>query len=122
MDKAERKEFSRQYKSRPRPAGIYRVRNTVTRKSLVGSSTDLPGMLNRQRFQLENGLHPDQELQSDWDELGAEAFEFEVLEQLKPSDEPGYDPSEDLAVLKQMWTEELSKAGEVLYRWSGRGG
>jgi hypothetical protein len=121
MDKSERKAFNREYKSTPRPAGIYRVRNSVTRKSLVGSATDLRGMLNRQRFQLENGLHPDRELQGDWDELGAAAFEFGILDQLKPSDEAGYDPTEDLAALKEMWIEELRAAGESLYKWSGRG-
>jgi hypothetical protein len=121
MDRADRKAFNREYKNTPRPAGIYRVRNSVTGKSLVGSATDLPGMLNRQRFQLENGLHPDRELQRDWSELGADAFEFESLDLLKPSAEPGYDPTEDLAALKEMWIEELRKAGEVLYQWSERG-
>jgi len=121
MDRAERKSFNREYKNTPRPVGIYRVRNSVTGKSLVGSSTDLPGMLNRQRFQLENGLHPDRELQRDWNELGADAFEFETLDRLKPSEEPGYDPTEDLAALKDMWIEELTKSGDVLYQQSKRG-
>jgi len=121
MDKADRKALNREYKRTPRPAGIYKVRNSVTGKLLVGSTTDLHGMLNRQRFQLETGRHPDRELQSDWDELGAEAFEFEILDQLKPSDEPGYDPTEDLAALKKMWIDELRRAGEVLYKWSERG-
>lgn len=116
MDKADRKVFNRKYKNTPRPAGIYRVRNSVTGKLLVGSATDLRGMLNRQRFQLETGRHPDRELQSDWDELGAEAFKFEILDQLKPSDEPGYDSTEDLAALKKMWIEELRRAGETLYK------
>ena len=47
MDKADRKVFNRKYKNTPRPAGIYRVRNSVTGKLLVGSATDLRGMLNR---------------------------------------------------------------------------
>jgi hypothetical protein len=39
------------------------VRNTANGESLVGTSPDLPGMLNRQRFQLERSSHPDPELQ-----------------------------------------------------------
>ena len=77
MNQIDRKARMREYKETPRPAGVYRVRNTATGKSLVGSTADLPGMLNRQRFQLEHGSHPDRELQRDWNELGPDAFEFE---------------------------------------------
>ena len=121
MSQIDRKARTRQYKETPRPAGIYRVRNTASRKSLVGSTADLPGMLNRQRFQLENGSHPDRELQSDWNELGPGAFEFEVLDRLEPKTDPVYDPTEDLRVLKEMWLQKLTVSGELLYRQSGRG-
>ncbi len=121
MSQIDRKARMRQYKETPRPAGVYRVRNTVTGKSLVGSTGDLPGMLNRQRFQLENGSHPDRELQSDWNELGSGAFEFEVLDRLEPKHEPAYDPTEDLRVLKEMWLQKLTVSGEPLYRQSRRG-
>ena len=104
----DRKARIREYKDTPRPAGVYCVRNTVTGTCLVGSTPNLPGMLNRQRFQLENGSHADKEFQSDWNEHGAEAFTFEALDQLPPVDEPGYDPAEDLRVLKKMWLEKLT--------------
>jgi hypothetical protein len=121
VSQIDRKARIREYKETPRPAGIYLVRNTATGKSLVGSTGDLPGMLNRQRFQLENGLHPDRELQKDWNDLGSDAFEFEVLDRLEPKDEPAHDPTEDLRVLKEMWLEKLTASGEPLYRQSGRG-
>lgn len=38
----------REYKDTPRPAGVFRVRNSAAGRSPIGSSTDLPGMLNRQ--------------------------------------------------------------------------
>jgi hypothetical protein len=117
----DRKARVRQYKETPRPAGIFRVRNTAKGKSLVGSTPDLPGMLNRVRFQLENGSHPDRELQSDWNELGPGAFEFEVLDQLEPKTEPTYDPIAELRVLKEMWLQKLTDSGEPLYRQSQRG-
>jgi len=121
MSDTDRKAHIRKYKDTPRPAGIYRVRNTATRKSLIGSTNDLPGMLNRQRFQLESNSHPDKELQKDWSELGADCFEFETLDQMEPRDEPTYDPTEDLAVLKKMWIEKLTVSGETLYQHSKRG-
>jgi len=116
-----RKARIREYKETSQPAGIYRVRNTTTGKSLVGATVNLPGMLNRQRFQLEHGSHLDRELQRDWDELGPDAFEFEALDRLEPRDEPAYDPTEDLRVLKEMWLEKLTASGEPLYRQSKRG-
>lgn len=120
MSNIDRKARIREYKDTPRPAGVYRVRNSVTGKSLIGSTTDLPGMLNRQRFQLENDSHPDRKLQGDWTKLGSDVFEFEILDQLKPSDDSTYDPTEDLAVLKEMWIEKLTASGVTLYPQSKR--
>lgn len=116
----DRKELIREYKATPRPAGLFRVRNKSNGKSFIGTSPDLPGMLNRQRFQLKMGSHPDPELQADWKELGPDAFEFEILDELRPSDEPGYDPAEDLRVLLEIWREKLTASGESLYRTSHR--
>jgi len=120
--RADRKALVREYLETPRPAGVYGIRNTASGKTLLGSSPNLPGILNRQRFQLESGLHPDKELQADWSELGPDAFAFETLDLLKLSDDPGYDPSEDLRVLKAMWLEKLTAAGVALYQRSRRDG
>lgn len=117
----DRKARIREYKEKPRPAGVFLVRNRINGKVLLGSSPDLPGMLNRQRFQLENGSHPDRELQQEWNACGPDAFAFEVLDEVKPSSEPGYDPAEDLRVLKQMWLEKLTASNEPLYPYSRRG-
>jgi hypothetical protein len=118
--RSDRKARIREYKETRQPAGIYRVRNTATGRSLIGSSINLPGMLNRQRFQLEHGSHPDPELQKDWKELGPDAFTFETLDLLKPPDEPTYDPTADLRVLKELWLEKLTESGEPLYQQSLR--
>jgi hypothetical protein len=117
----ERKAQIRQYKETLPPAGVFRVRNTATGKSLVGSSVNLSGTLNRHRFQLERGSHPSKDLQADWNALGPDAFQFEVLDRLKPSDKPDYDATEDLQVLKELWIEKLTASGELLYREAGRG-
>jgi hypothetical protein len=115
----DRKSLVRGYKETLPLAGVFRVHNTATGKSLVGSTPNLPGALNRHRFQLERGSHPSRELQEDWNAIGAYSFEFEVLDQLKPSDKPGYDATEDLQVLKELWIEKLTASGELLYREAG---
>jgi hypothetical protein len=117
----DRKARIREYKETLQPAGVFRVRNTATGKSLVGSTANLPGTLNRHRFQLDRGSHPSRELQADWNALGADAFEFEALDQLKPPDKPHYDATEDLRVLKELWVEKLMASGELLYSEAGRG-
>lgn len=115
-DKASRKERTRQYLENPRPMGIYRVRNTVNGKSLIGASVDLPSMLNRQQAQLRMGAHTNRALQSDWNEHGPEAFAFEVVDTLKaPPDQPDYDPASDLKVLEALWLEKLSPFEEQGY-------
>lgn len=117
----DRKARIREYKETGRPAGVFVVRNLVASKWLVGSSVNLPGMLNRQRFQLECGSHPDRELQRDWNELGADAFEFDVLDRLESSDRSDDDLAEDLRVLGQMWIERLVESHQALYPLSRRG-
>jgi hypothetical protein len=104
----DRKALIRDYKESRRPMGVFRVRNTVTGKSLVGTSTNLPGMLNRQRWQLGLGAHPNGELQKDWNELGPDAFAFEVLDTLTPPEQTEYDPSDDLRALEALWLDKLS--------------
>ena len=111
----DRKALKREYKETQRPAGIFRVRNTVHDKSFIGASVDLPSMLNRQQAQLRLGGHPNRALQADWNELGPDAFEFETLDTLAPQDEPDYRPKDDLKALEELWLERLAPFGERGY-------
>jgi hypothetical protein len=105
----------RQYKETPRPAGVFAVRNIHEDKLFIGVSSNLPGMLNRQRFQLEMGSHPDKALQADWNRLGPDAFRFEVLDELEPLDDVVSDVGADLSVLLDEWRERLSSDGQSFY-------
>jgi hypothetical protein len=104
----DRKALVREYKETPRPMGVYRIRNTVSGTSLVASSKNLTANINRDQFQLKGGLHTNASLQRDWDELGPEAFEFEILDQLEPPELGDYDPTDDLRELEVLWCEKLS--------------
>jgi hypothetical protein len=66
MDK---RTLKQQYKESEIPAGVYRVVNTQADRSLVGSSVNLPAILNRHRADLKMGAHRNRDLQRDWDEL-----------------------------------------------------
>jgi hypothetical protein len=118
MDK---KALKREYKETARPMGVYQVRNTVTGKLLIGTSVDLPAILNRTRAALRLRSHNNRSLQQDWNDLGPEAFEFEILDILPASDRPNYDPSDDLRALEGLWLEKLSPFGDRGYNAKPKG-
>lgn len=102
------KALTREYRKQPKLFGAYCIRNTVSQKCYVGVSRDIEARLNRHRFALKTNTESlSAELQEDWNELGPEMFEFTVLDTIEPSDDPNYDPSEDLQVLEQLWLDQL---------------
>jgi hypothetical protein len=95
--------------------GVYAVRNTVENKVLLGASPNVAGRLNRERFSLENGSHFNRTLVADWNRLGPDAFVFEVLDTLEPSEDPDADSAEDLDALLLMWIDRLGLHPEDIY-------
>ncbi len=111
----DRKAVSRAYKETRQPMGIYRVRNVQSGQYLVGKSLNLPAILNRHQADLRFGGHRNRALQQDWTASGGDAFAFEVLDTLSPTDAPDYDPADDLRVLEAMWVERLRSEGAEPY-------
>ena len=107
MEAKTRKELNREYAGRVKPAGIYQVRNTANGKMLLGSSLNLEGPLNRHKFMLKIGSHTNQTLQKDWNELGADIFVFEILEEVKMKDDPNFNLQDELTLLEMIWLEKL---------------
>jgi len=65
---------------------------------------------------LSGGIHPYLELQKEWNELGADRFTIEVLEELPyDSDETKTDYADDLALLLLIWEEKLLKEHYTFY-------
>jgi hypothetical protein len=112
MDK---KEIREQYKRLPPDMGIYEVKNLASGKVLIGRALDLKGKLNSERFQLKNNLHRNQELQKDFNELGAERFSFAVLDRLPARESPDHDPGQELKELEEIWLDKLQPYGERGY-------
>jgi group I intron endonuclease len=102
-----RAELRRAYKETPRQAGIFQIKNIQSGKILLGSSTNLHGPLNKHRFMLSTGKHDNAALQRDWNQFGAESFTFEILEVIKPSDDPAFNLEDELTLLEQIWLEKL---------------
>lgn len=112
---ADRKQELKQlYKEVKSEAGVYQIRNKENGKVLVASTMNIKTM-NGKKFMLQHGSHPNRELQNDWNELGADAFEFEVLEVLENKDEPAFDAKAALEKLEAKWVEKLAPYGDRGY-------
>lgn len=110
-----KKDLKREYKETLQPMGVYQIRNLTNEKVFIGSTLNLKGMFNRQRFQLEAKTHSNKALQKDWNTLGAEKFAFEILEEVFPRESPDYDYAADLEVLEDLWLEKIEPYGERGY-------
>lgn len=114
-----RSELKRRYRENPPEAGIYRITNTANGKVFIGKSLNVRGKLNGQMFELKLGSHRNRALQKDWNEFGDGSFAFDVVDILKPADDPLRDMSEDLAALEEAWLEKLQPYGDRGYNRAG---
>jgi hypothetical protein len=100
------RELKADYKREVRPMGVYAVRNLVTHVAFVGTSTDLPGILNRHRFELKLGGHRNADLARSHKDHGPDAFVFEVIDKLEPKNEGGSDYATELELLLALRMEQ----------------
>jgi DNA-binding CsgD family transcriptional regulator len=116
---SKRKELVMAYQENNKPSvGAYKITNTKNGRILVGTSVNIEGTFNRIKFELQMGNHPNTQLQSDWNQLGEEAFEFEVVETLSSKTTEGKDRRallKLLAEVEKQWLEELQPYGEQGY-------
>ncbi|MGB8646181.1 MAG: GIY-YIG nuclease family protein [Anaerolineae bacterium] len=110
-----RQDLKREYQERPKPAGVFQVKNTVNGKVLLGSSKNLEGPLNSHRFMLKIGHHENKALQKDWNEYGEDKFVFEILETVAGRDAPNFNLDDELTLLEELWLEKLQPFGERGY-------
>ena len=104
---ADKAELKRKYKQTLTPMGIYIIKNIVNGKILIGKSKNIPGRINRHKFELEHGSENIRDLQKDYNQVGLSNFSFEMLDQLEPKEDPAYNYTDDLTVLLELWLEKL---------------
>ena len=115
---SQRSELKRAWRERTITAGIFAIRHCESGKLMLGSSLNLEGIWNRQKFSLELGGHENRALQADWKSQGAEAFEYVVLESIAP--EAGQDPEAALKVFEALWLEQHPPAAPGSYHLKPR--
>jgi hypothetical protein len=107
--------LKRQYLETKTRAGVYAIRNQITGRALVAGSTNAQGTLNRHRFDLQHGLHRNARLAQDWGEHGETNFLFDVLDMVKPSEDPAFNAAQELEMLVSLWRQEILCVGEFGY-------
>ena len=96
--------MTKAYKAREVIGGVYAITNTQTGEKLIESSLNLQGSRNRFDFSQNTGSCIYKKIQADWDRYGADAFAFEVLEELVKSDTQTDEQfAEDVETLKELW-------------------
>jgi group I intron endonuclease len=115
-----RKELKKQYQQTLQPMGVYQIRNRRNGKIYIGCSKNLPGKLNSHKFQLKNGLHPNKQMQKEFNEIGEEGFSFDILDHLNPREDLNRDYTEELKALEEMWIEKLTPFNENGYHQEKR--
>jgi hypothetical protein len=95
--------------------GVFLIRNILNDKVFLAVGRDLSGTINRHKFQLSTGSHPNKSLQADWDQNGADSFAFEILDQVNPGDDLRWDQQTELESLEQLWLAKLRPFGKCGY-------
>jgi hypothetical protein len=70
------------YREEKRPAGLFALRCAATDQAWVGTSRNIGQQQNSVWFTLKLGSHPNKALQAVFNQHGADAFVYEVLEEV----------------------------------------
>ena len=110
--KKELKEAYKQYKPQ---MGVFQIKNKETGRVLIDHSTDVNARWNRHQAQLRFGSHLNKTLQKDWNDLGADQFEFSLLSEMEYQEEGNPDYQKELEVLQDLLVGELNTDESKLY-------
>ena len=113
IDKKRRNELLEQYKQIKTYIGIIQIKNNVNGKIFIDTCSNLKNRWFTLKWNLDMGRHPNSKLQKDWNELGQDAFAYEVLEK-KEADKVD-DIRWELKKMKKKWLEKLQPYGDKGY-------
>jgi hypothetical protein len=95
--------------------GVYIIRDKEHNTIYLGSNKNMRAIFNRHRMELETHIHTIKELQAAYDKSGYEAITFEVIDMLEPKEEKGYDYTEDIQTLEELWCSKLHEEGKEFF-------
>ena len=108
MDKQSKKVLKEQYKSMLEVGGVYCIKCSAAGRSWVKATTNMQGAKNRFEFLALTNHCPETSMIEVWKQFGADAFSFEVLEEIKKKEtQTSCEFSEDVNTLLEIWIEKL---------------
>lgn len=111
-----KKELRNEFKTMKFRAGIVGIVNKMNQKVFVQMSADLDRAFNSDIFQLKAGMHQNSQLQNDWNELGPDAFDFIIIDELNTNATDTPDKiNRDLKELLQLNHDAISQKQTLLY-------
>lgn len=111
-----KKELRNEFRIMKFRAGIFGIVNRLNSRIFLQSSTDLDRAFNSDVFQLKAGMHQNAQLQKDWIELGSDAFDFIIIDELKTDETDTPDKiNRDLKELLQLNRGAISQKQTLLY-------
>ena len=108
---ASRRDLARRARDAFPPMGVFVVRNLASGRARVKSSRNVPGAINRLRFELGLGTHPDKTLQAEWNAVGADGISMDVLELVREREDAAFDYAGELRFLEDLYRLELEQGG-----------
>lgn len=109
------KQLKEEYKQMKFKVGVFQIRNTVNGKIYIDSSVNLDKIWNRYRVELNAGSYANEQLQKDWKEFGEHNFKYEILSEIKQTDDQNIDYAKEARQLAKMFIEELKPFGDKGY-------
>ncbi len=107
MEKLSKKEIKEQYKNRAVIGGVYSITCTGSGRRWIKSTKDLAGQKNKFEFFTSTNLCPEPGMSVDWKQYGAEAFSFDILEQLeKGESQTDKEFADDIRTMYDMFLEK----------------
>lgn len=113
-EKERRSRAKKTFKEAKVEMGVFAIRNKINGRVFLCSSTNLRGVFNKDKFQLNYGSHRNKKLQSDWSQYGADSFDFEIIESVEKT-EDNKKIYEDLDTLMGLCREKLAENGVTEY-------
>lgn len=110
-----KKELTKEYKNKKFRCGVFKLINSVTGKVFVGSSPNLDVKYNSIKFQLEAGMFPIAELQSDWNTFGEAAFSYRIVEIIDTKDDETALSIKELKEYEQITISQMRESNIPLY-------
>jgi len=112
-DKARRKAIAQAWSERERSQGVFAVRCLASGEVWTGVSRNLDRQQNSVWFSLRSGGHPNKAVQATWNAHGADAFTYEIVEEVSDEDLTPLGFSDLLKAREAHWREALG-AGRLV--------